>query len=235
MIFSDEPVVSVSHVSIYQNERNILEDISFEIQKGEFVYLIGRTGSGKTSLLKTLYGDLPVKRGKIKVADFSLHDIKRSEIPFLRRKVGIVFQDFQLLYDRTVSDNLLFVMKASGWDDIKKMKQREQEVLHEVELDGVGNKYPHQLSGGEQQRIVIARALLNEPAILFADEPTGNLDPYVSESIFKLFIDINNRGTALFMATHNYQIIKKYSLRVLQCEGNTLKDSQKESIEIFSF
>ncbi|MDI9355452.1 MAG: ATP-binding cassette domain-containing protein [Chitinophagaceae bacterium] len=235
MIFSDAPVVSVSHVNIYQNEKNILEDVSFEIQKGEFVYLIGRTGSGKTSLLKTLYADLRLKSGQVKVADFSLHNIKKSQIPFLRRKVGIVFQDFQLLYDRTVSDNLVFVMKASGWEDTQKIKQREQEVLHEVGLGNVGNKYPHQLSGGEQQRVVIARALLNEPSILFADEPTGNLDPYVSESIFNLFIDINNRGTAIFMATHNYQIIKKYAFRVLQCEGKTLKDSHKEPIDMFFF
>jgi len=225
MTFSSEPVVSVRDLSIYQEDRLILDNISFDISKGEFVYLIGRTGSGKSSLLKSLYADLPFEKGNINVAGYDLTKTKRSKIPYLRRKIGIIFQDFQLLHDRNISDNLLFVMKATGWKDNAAMKARLSEVLMRVGLGAASFKLPHQLSGGEQQRIVIARALINEPLILFADEPTGNLDPEVAEEIFNLFREINNSGTAVLMATHNYELINKFPGRILKIESGSLKDS----------
>ncbi|MCR6638963.1 MAG: ATP-binding cassette domain-containing protein [Sporocytophaga sp.] len=225
MAFSSEPVVSVKDLSIYQEDRLILDNITFYINKGEFVYLIGRTGSGKSSLLKSLYADLPFEKGDINVAGYNLAKTKRSKIPYLRRKIGIIFQDFQLLHDRNISDNLLFVMKATGWKDNASMKARLSEVLMRVGLGAASFKLPHQLSGGEQQRIVIARALINEPLILFADEPTGNLDPEVAEEIFNLFREINNSGTAVLMATHNYELINKFPGRILKIESGSLKDS----------
>ena len=176
-MFSTDPVVRVKEASIFQDQSTVLSDISFEIEKGEFVFMIGRTGSGKSSLLKTLYADLPLRQGDISVAGVSIRGIKNHEVPLLRRKIGIIFQDFQLLPDRTVGENLMFVMKATAWKDNAKMKNRLAEVLMQVGLGAVEKKMPHQLSGGEQQRVVIARALLNEPLILIADEPTGNLDP----------------------------------------------------------
>lgn len=234
MSFSAEPVVAVSSATVFQENNTVLTDITFEIEKGEFVYLIGRTGSGKSSLLKTLYADLTLRLGDATVASFGIRNIKSSKVPYLRRKIGIVFQDFQLFSDRTVSENLNFVMKATGWTDRSKMKKRESEVLMQVGLGSVGNKMPHQLSGGEQQRVVIARALLNEPAILLADEPTGNLDPDVSDGIFKLFLEINNSGTAILMATHNHGFLKKYPARVLKCENGKLLDSKKDKFSLTS-
>ncbi len=234
MAFSSEPVVSVKDLSIYQEDRLILDNITFNINKGEFVYLIGRTGSGKSSLLKSLYADLPFDKGKINVAGYDLSKIKRSKIPYLRRKIGIIFQDFQLLHDRNISDNLLFVMKATGWKDNAAMKARLSEVLMRVGLGAASFKLPHQLSGGEQQRIVIARALINEPLILFADEPTGNLDPEVAEEIFNLFKEINNSGTAILMATHNYELINKFPNRILKIKDRVLMDS-KDGLESNSF
>jgi cell division transport system ATP-binding protein len=227
MAFSTEPVVSVKNLSIYQEDRLILDNITFDITKGEFVYLIGRTGSGKSSLLKSLYADLPFEKGEITVAGYDLSKIKRSKIPYLRRKIGIIFQDFQLLHDRNVSENLLFVMKATGWKDNAAMKARLSEVLMRVGLGAASFKLPYQLSGGEQQRIVIARSLINEPLILFADEPTGNLDPEVAEEIFNLFREINNSGTAVLMATHNYELINKFPARILKIESGSLKDSNQ--------
>lgn len=231
-MFSNEPVVQVKDASIFQDHSTVLADINFEIAKGEFVFLVGKTGSGKSSLLKTLYADLPLRLGEIVVAGFPIRTIKTSEIPLLRRKLGIIFQDFQLFSDRSVGENLVFVMKATGWKDNGKMRARISEVLMQVGLGSVERKMPHQLSGGEQQRVVIARALLNEPQILLADEPTGNLDPAISDDILKLFQQINKSGTAILMATHDYRVIKKFPTRILKCEDTRVIDSTKEHFEL---
>lgn len=232
MTFSQEPVVKVANASIFQEDHTVLSEIDFSIDKGEFVYLIGRTGSGKSSLLKTLYADLPLRLGHTEVVGYSIGNIKAKDVPFLRRKIGIIFQDFELFYDRSVADNLTFVMKATGWKDPAKMKNRIAEVLMRVGLGAISAKMPHQLSGGEQQRVVIARAMINEPQILFADEPTGNLDPDVSEGILKLFEEINTSGTAVLMATHNHRFIEKFPHRVLKCEKGKVLDSSKEKFEL---
>lgn len=229
---NSEPVVEINEADIYQESQLILDNISFKIGKGEFVYLVGRTGSGKSSLLKTLYADLPLRKGQVQVAGFNINGIKNKEVPFLRRKIGIVFQDFQLFPDRTVTENLNFVMKATGWNEQKKMKSRLAEVLMRVGLGAVASKLPHQLSGGEQQRVVVARALLNEPLILIADEPTGNLDPEVADGIFKLFLEINRSGTSVLMATHNHSFLTNYPARILKCESNGILDSEKEEFEV---
>jgi cell division transport system ATP-binding protein len=232
MSFSNEPVVSVKNTTIFQDHNTVLKEVDFSIGKGEFVYLVGSTGSGKSSLLKTLYCDLELHVGDITVAGYQIMDLKRSKIPLLRRKLGVIFQDFQLFQDRSVADNIYFIMQATGWKDKVKMKNRLAEVLMKVGLGSVETKYPHQLSGGEQQRIVIARALVNEPELLIADEPTGNLDPQVSEGILKIFQKINNSGTAILMATHNYNIIKKYPARVLMCDQGKLLDSNVDEFEL---
>lgn len=229
---SSSPVVSLRDVAIYQDVNTVLSSVNFDIEKGEFVYLVGRTGSGKSSLLKTLYGDLPLLTGTGAISDFKLNKLPRKQIPYLRRKIGIIFQDFQLLFDRSVADNLAFVLKATGWKDKSKRKQRISEVLMRVGLDAAANKLPHQLSGGEQQRIVVARALLNEPVILLADEPTGNLDPIVADGIMQLFNEINNSGTAVLMATHNYEIINRYPHRVLKCENGKVLDSKVDTFSL---
>ncbi len=234
MPFSNEPVIKSIEASVFQENQAILSDVNFEIEKGELVFLIGRTGSGKSSLLKTLYADLPLRMGEMDVAGYNLRTLKRSDVPMLRRKLGIIFQDFQLFQDRSVDENLHFVMKATGWTDKSKMKVRATEVLMQVGLGSSGNKMPHQLSGGEQQRVVIARALLNEPVILIADEPTGNLDPEVSEGIFKLFLEINNSGTAILMATHDHNLISNHPGRILKCEKGKLLDSKKETFDLSS-
>ncbi|GGZ26095.1 phosphonate ABC transporter ATP-binding protein [Echinicola pacifica] len=226
MVFSTEPVVRLEKACIFQGITAILQDVSFTIDKDEFVFLIGRTGSGKSSLLKTLYADLPLQMGEGHIAGYNLTSIKTKEVPYLRRKLGIVFQDFQLFTDRTVAENLYFVLRATGWKDKSKMKSRMVEVLMRVGLGGSATKMPHQLSGGEQQRVVIARALLNEPSLLLADEPTGNLDPEVADGIFKLFQQINKQGTAIMMATHNYELLNKYPYRILKCDAGKLIDSQ---------
>jgi len=233
-LFSSDPVVRVKDVTIFQDHNSILTDLNFEIEKSEFAFLVGRTGSGKSSLLKTLYADLPLRLGDMSVAGFTLRDIKSSEVPLLRRKIGIIFQDFQLFPDRTVGENLNFVMKATGWKESSKMKERLAEVLMQVGLGAVEKKMPHQLSGGEQQRVVIARALVNEPVILIADEPTGNLDPEVSSGILKLFQQINKSGTAVLMATHSYGLIKRFPARVLKCEDGKIRDSSREHFELKS-
>ena len=225
MEFSNEPIISVQDASIFQDDTAILTEINFNVAKGEFVYLIGRTGSGKSSLLKTLYADLPLSTGTAKVAGFDIRRIRRGQVASLRRKIGIIFQDFQLLNDRSVAENLLFVMRATGWKDKIKMKMRVSEVLMKVGLSGLSSKMPHQLSGGEQQRIVIARALINEPLILIADEPTGNLDPEIAHEILHLFIQINKSGTAILMATHNYQFLQNNPARVLKVENGKVLDS----------
>ena len=234
MDFSTLPVLSMTQATIFQGETPVLSDVTFSVEQHEFVFLIGRTGSGKSSLLKTLYADLPLKSGLSEVVGYSLSEIKNKEVPFLRRKIGIIFQDFQLFTDRSVHENLSFVLKATGWTDPILIKERIGEVLLQVGLLEALNKMPHQLSGGEQQRIVIARALLNSPSILLADEPTGNLDPDVADGIFKLFQDINKKGTAILMATHNHELLRKYPYRVLKCEKGKLLDSTIDEISFGS-
>jgi cell division transport system ATP-binding protein len=233
-MFSSDPVVRISEANIFQDHNTILSNINFDIEKGEFVYLVGRTGSGKSSLLKTLYADLPLRLGDIHVCGHNIRGIKSSEVPMLRRKLGIIFQDFQLFHDRSVGENLMFVMKATGWRDNAKMRGRLSEVLMHVGLGSVEKKMPYQLSGGEQQRVVIARALINEPQILLADEPTGNLDPEVSFGILKIFQQINKSGTAVLMATHSYGLIKKFPARILKCEDGKVLDSSVESFELIN-
>jgi len=234
MTFSSDPVVRVKEASIFQENLAVLSNISFELEKGELAFIIGRTGSGKSSLLKTLYADLPLRLGEVSIAGYDLNKLRSKDVPMLRRKLGIIFQDFQLFADRSVSENLLFVLKATGWKDRSKMKKRLAEVLIQVGLGSVDNKMPHQLSGGEQQRVVIARALLNEPLLLIADEPTGNLDPEVSDGIFKLFLEINKSGTAILMATHDHTLIGNHPARILKCEQGKLKDSKLEKFELSS-
>ncbi len=222
-----EAIIQIHNASIFQSYNPVLSNINLEIEKGEFVYLIGKTGSGKSSLLKTIYGDVELMEGTATIAGFQLSPMKEKQIPFLRRKLGIVFQDFQLLTDRSVNANLLFVLQATGWRDKVKIKDRIAEVLEKVGLATKGFKMPHELSGGEQQRIVIARALLNDPEIILADEPTGNLDPETSEGIMKLLFDISNNARAVLMATHNYPLIEKFPARIIRCEGGKLIDSKE--------
>lgn len=195
---------------------------SLEVNKGEFVYLIGKTGSGKSSLLKAMYADLPVTQGQAEVAGYNLIKIRQKEVPFLRRKLGIIFQDFQLLSDRSVEENLLFVLKATGWHHKSEMAGQVNDVLLKVGLSTKGHKMPHQLSGGEQQRVAIARSLLNNPEIILADEPTGNLDPETSRGIMRLLIEISQSGRAVLMATHNYSILDEFSARIIRCEGGKI-------------
>ncbi|MCM0059489.1 MAG: ATP-binding cassette domain-containing protein [Algoriphagus sp.] len=234
MDFSTLPVLSMTQATIFQGENSVLSDVNFSVEQHEFVFLIGRTGSGKSSLLKTLYADLPLQTGLAEVVGYSLSQIKNKEVPFLRRKIGIIFQDFQLFTDRSVRDNLEFVLKATGWTDPLLIKERIGDVLLQVGLLEALNKMPHQLSGGEQQRVVIARSLLNNPSILLADEPTGNLDPDVADGIFKLFQDINKKGTAILMATHNHDLLRKYPYRVLKCEKGKLLDSTVDEVSFGS-
>ena len=220
-------VISIKNGSVFQHDRLILKDINLEINEGEFVYLIGRSGSGKSSLLKTLYADIPAKDGFFNISGYNLNSLKRKDIPFLRRKIGIVFQDFQLLYDRTVEQNLSFVLKATGWEDEDGINRRIDEVLQLVGFQGKRKSMPHQLSGGEQQSVAIARALLNNPNVILADEPTGNLDPETTNDIMKLIMKIRDNGTTILMATHNYNLILKYPSRVISCANGTITESAK--------
>ena len=213
-----ESVLSLKEVAVYQKENMILNDISLEIRPGEFVYLIGTTGSGKSSFMKTLYADLPLKEGHGRIVGFNLKTLQEKDIPFLRRKLGIVFQDFKLLPDRNVHQN--FVLKATGWKDVDKMTERIDEVLGKVGMKTKGFKFPHELSGGEQQRIAIARALLNDPELIIADEPTGNLDPQTSVEVMKVLQEINKTGRTILMATHDYALILKYPSKTLKCDGS---------------
>ncbi|HEX5003640.1 MAG TPA: ATP-binding cassette domain-containing protein [Bacteroidia bacterium] len=221
-----DPIIRLDNISIFQKKNLILNNISLGVHKGEFVYLIGKTGSGKSSFLKTLYGDLKLTQGDGSVAGYNLRKLKPKEIPFLRRKLGIVFQDFQLLTDRTARENLEFVLKATGWDDKQKINERINEVLDKVSLGTKGFKMPHELSGGEQQRLAIARALLNDPDVMLADEPSGNLDPETSNGIMQLFFDISRSGRAVVMATHNYGLIEKFPARIVKFENGQVSDHQ---------
>lgn len=225
----EDYVIDLESVDIFQQESLVLSDVDLKVAKGEFVFLIGATGSGKSSLLKTLYGELKLRKGQAKVAGFDLKKLRSKKVPYLRRKLGIVFQDFQLLTDRSVLENLLFVMRATGWKDKAQIKARIDEVLESVELPTKGFKMPHQLSGGEQQRAAIARALINHPSIILADEPTGNLDPETSSRILALLRKISETGTTVIMATHDYDHMQKFDARILRCENGKLVDAKSLS------
>ncbi|WP_367327605.1 cell division ATP-binding protein FtsE [Lentimicrobium sp.] len=221
-----DTIIDLNNLSVYQRNILVLSEVTLSIVKGEFVYLIGKTGTGKSSLLKTLYADLPVNEGGAEVVGYDLRNIRQKDVPCLRRKIGIVFQDFQLLSDRSVNDNLLFVLKATGWKDKEAMQDRIKDVLEKVGLKTKGFKMPHQLSGGEQQRVAIARALLNDPELILADEPTGNLDPETSEGIMALLFEISRSGRAVLMATHNYALMEKFPTRTLKCEAGKVLTSE---------
>ena len=215
-------IIRLKDAKIYQKDHLVLSKVSFELQSGDFIYLIGKTGTGKSSLLKTLYGDLLLQEGIGEVVGFDLTCLKEKEIPHLRRGIGVVFQDFQLLSDRTVNDNLSFVLSATGWDDKDKINNRVQEVLTQVGMGEKGYKMPHELSGGEQQRVSIARAILNEPELIIADEPTGNLDPETSREIMALLKGIQDKGKAIFMATHDYSLINDFPSKMIRCAEGTI-------------
>ena len=227
-----DTIVEFSNATIAIKDHVVFSGINFSVAKGELIYLIGKVGSGKTSLIKTINAEIPLKHGNAVVAGYKLEALKSREIPYLRRKLGIVFQDFQLLTDRSIHDNLEFVLKATGWRDKNEINTRIVEVLEKVGLEFKGYKKPHQLSGGEQQRVVIARALLNNPEIILADEPTGNLDPQTSEDILQLLIDISKSGRAVIIATHNYNLLKKFSSRIVKCHNETLNDTNLNDPEI---
>jgi cell division transport system ATP-binding protein len=215
-------VLSLKNVTIYQENRVILSQINLEVKEGEFLYIIGKTGTGKSSFMKTLYGDLPLTVGSGNIVGYDLASLKENDIPFLRRKLGIVFQDFQLLPDRSVNENMLFVLKATGWTNAVDMQTKIDDVLQRVGMIGFSNKMPHQLSGGEQQRVAIARALLNDPELILADEPTGNLDPQTSAEILGVLKKINDNGKTVIMSTHDYAVIMKFPAKTLKCEDNTI-------------
>ncbi|WP_047446268.1 cell division ATP-binding protein FtsE [Alistipes sp. ZOR0009] len=222
-------IIEIKDATIYQGSHKVLGNVNFEVEKGQLVYLVGKVGSGKSSLIKTLTAELKLKEGEATVCDFDLRRIKSKDVPKLRRKMGIVFQDFQLLNDRTVRQNLEFVLKSTGWKQKYDIEKRINDVLEKVGMQYKDYKYPFQLSGGEQQRIVIARALLNEPEVLLADEPTGNLDPKTSEEIMKLLLEISITGCTVIVATHNYTLLRKFPSRIIRCEEDAIKDINCEN------
>ena len=220
----DKPIILLEGVNIHQDERLIFDNINLSVNAGDFIYLVGETGSGKSSLVKSLYAEIKVSTGNISVAEYNLNKIEKNEIPSLRRNLGIVFQDFQLLSDRSLNDNLEFVLKATGWNKKEEISKRIEEVLESVHLKEFNNKMPHELSGGEKQRAAIARSLLNKPKVILADEPTGSLDPKKSEKIIELLKEINEKGTTILIATHDYEIIKKFNSRIIKCSEKKLHE-----------
>ena len=220
----NKPIILLECVNLYQDERLLFDNINLSINKGDFIYLVGETGSGKSSLVKSLYAEIKISAGNIFVANYDLNKIDRNEIPKLRRDLGIVFQDFQLLSDRTVNENLKFVLKATGWSKKEEISKRINDVLASVHLENYNNKMPHELSGGEKQRAAIARSLLNNPKVILADEPTGSLDPKKSEKIIELLKEINVKGTTVVIATHDYEIIKKFNARIIKCSEKKLQE-----------
>jgi len=227
-----EPIIQISHANIYQGDNLILQDVNLTVNKGEFVYLVGKTGTGKSSLLKTLYGELTLKEGEAEVAGFNLRSLDWRKVPYLRRTLGVVFQDFQLLTDRNVNNNLKFVLRATGWTDEKLMDEKIQDVLDKVGLKAKGFKMPFELSGGEQQRIDIARALLNSPKLILADEPTGNLDPETSDEIMNLLFSISrDYNTTIVMASHDYIVVQKFPARMIRTERGRVVDNASITIE----
>ena len=225
-----ETILELRDASIFQKENLVLSDVNLRVENGEFVYVIGKTGSGKSSFMKTLYGDIPLTDGNGRVVDFDLRTLKEKDIPFLRRKLGIVFQDFKLLPDRTVHANFEFVLKATGWKDISEINHQIDIVLDKVDMKTKGFKFPHELSGGEQQRVAIARALLNDPELILADEPTGNLDPQTSVEVMKLLRDINANGRTILMATHDYALLLKFPSKTLKCDGGKIFEVVQKSV-----
>ncbi|MBC7946815.1 MAG: ATP-binding cassette domain-containing protein [Chitinophagaceae bacterium] len=227
-----EPMIEMRHVNIYQGDNLVLQDVNLTVNKGEFVYLVGKTGTGKSSLLKTLYGELPLREGEATVASYNLKGLDWKKVPFLRRNLGVVFQDFQLLTDRNVNNNLKFVLKATGWTDDKLMDEKIMDVLEKVGLKSKGFKMPFELSGGEQQRVDIARALLNSPKLILADEPTGNLDPETSDEIMNLLFNIaKDYHAAVVMATHDYIVVQKFPARMIRTEKGKVSDNASITIE----
>ena len=222
---SDNQILNIEDATIFHHFKTILNNVNFQLKIGEFAYIIGETGSGKSSLLRTIYSDIPLKMGKIIVDGQDISNIKKNQLPYLRRKIGIIFQDFQLFQDRNAYENIKFVMTSTGWSNEKKIDNRITQLLKKVGLENKKNSYPFELSGGEQQRLVIARAIVNNPKLIIADEPTGNLDPLVAEKILKLLLDINKSGTSVIMTTHNYNLIRKYKKRILKCENGYLKEA----------
>jgi cell division transport system ATP-binding protein len=225
-----QTILSLKNVSIYQENNLILSDINLEVQKGEFLYFIGKTGSGKSSFMKVLYADLPLKEGEGTIVDYNLNTLKEKDIPFLRRKIGIVFQDFKLLSDRSIKENLLFVLKATGWKDKSEMDAQINEVLEKVGMANLASKMPHQLSGGEQQRVAIARALLNDPELILADEPSGNLDPQTSIEIMEVLRNINANGKTVVIATHDYALLLKYPAKTLKFEDGKVYEVVQKAV-----
>ena len=225
-----EPILFLRNVTIYQEEKVILSNINLEVNHGEFIYIIGKTGSGKSSFMKTLYADLPLIEGQASIVNFDLATLKEDDIPYLRRKIGIVFQDFKLLPDRTVNENMLFVLKATGWTDPIEMQNKIDEVLDKVDMKAFASKMPHQLSGGEQQRVAIARALLNDPELILADEPTGNLDPQTSVEVLEVLRKINAAGKTVIMATHDYALLMKFPSKTLKCEDSSIFEVVQKTV-----